>query len=149
MTPDALQAQVYRWVDEEGNAHYTVLRGELGARSQRDPTAASKARPAPPATETRHKPKPPATSKAAPEPTPPVAVNAGPAAPAPAAKQPADPVAQLESLIARDKETLKDLISLGRPTGEDLAANPRLREIAERLPRLQAQLRALRGAARH
>ncbi len=143
------EAQVYRWIDEDGNTHYTVLQGELGKRR-----APPKPAPLPQATDVSE-PLPP------PRPPPLPQVKLGP----PALQQPAEPkrtpfptppsvttleqnedeISELEKLIARDKEVIKDLISHGRPSGEDLLADPQLREIAERLPRLQSELRALRG----
>ncbi len=122
--------------------------------------------PPPPATDAGHAPTPTAleapAASLAPSPPPP-AVDAGPPAlpeptlqartplpaPPPVTTPEVDPredeISELETLIARDKETIKDLISQRRPMGEDLVADPRLREIAERLPRLQSQLEALRG----
>ncbi len=140
-------AQVYRWLDEAGNTHYSVLQGELGKRG-----APLKPAPLPQATD---------VAAPLPPPGPPPPVKLGP----PALQQPAvpkrtpfptppsvttpaenaDDISELEALIARDKEVIKDLISQGRPSGEDLLADPQLREIAKRLPRLQSELRALRG----
>jgi hypothetical protein len=52
--------------------------------------------------------------------------------------------AQLEEQIAADQEALKALISRGATEGDDpLRESPELREIARRLPALQAELRAL------
>jgi hypothetical protein len=54
--------------------------------------------------------------------------------------------AQLEEQIAADQEALKELISRGSTEGDDpLRESPELREIARRLPVLQAELRALEG----
>ncbi len=54
--------------------------------------------------------------------------------------------AQLEEQIAADQETLKELISRESTQGEaPLRESPELREIARRLPALQAELRALEG----
>ncbi len=147
-------AQVYRWIDEDGNTHYTVLRGELGKRR-----APAKPARLPQATDV---PEPLAPSAAVPDLTRvPPDVKLGP----PALQEPAVPVrtpfpepapvttlagntdqiSELETLIARDQEAIKDLISHGGPIGEDLLTDPELRQIAKRLPRLQSQLRALRG----
>jgi hypothetical protein len=68
-------------------------------------------------------------------------------------------IRELELQIARDRETLKQIISQSQsvasgppaqsapresgPTAERSPEDPRLREIAERLPRLQAELAAL------
>ncbi len=147
------EAQVYRWIDEDGNTHYTVLRGELGKRR-----APAKLAPLPQAMDVAEpplSPAPPLELK-----PPPPSVDLGPTTlqepavpmrtpfPEPAhvtaLEENADEISELEKLIARDKEVIKDLISHGRPSGEDLLADPELRAIAERLPRLQSQLRALR-----
>ncbi len=158
-------AQVYRWIDEDGNTHYTVLQGELGKRGAPLkpaplPQATDVAAPLPPP---RPPPLPQATDVAEPlpPPAPPPQVKLGPPVlqqravpkrtpfPTPASvtalEENADEISELEALIARDKEVIKDLISHGGPTGEDLLADPQLREIAERLPRLQSELSALRG----
>jgi hypothetical protein len=68
-----------------------------------------------------------------------------PAVSTPEVSAPPGEIAELEARIARDKDSLKDILSQGRPSGQDLASDPRLREIAERLPRLQSELNALRG----
>ncbi len=140
-------AQVYRWIDEDGNTHYTVLQGELGKR-RAPPTPA----PLPQATDVAEPPPPPrpppqvklgppalqqpAVPKRTPFPTPPSVTTL---------EENADEISELKKLITHDQEVIKDLISHGRPSGEDLLANPQLREIAKRLPRLQSELRALRG----
>jgi hypothetical protein len=55
--------------------------------------------------------------------------------------------AELEAQIARDEETLKDLISRAEAEGDEpLQSSPELREVAARLPALQAELRALEGS---
>jgi len=54
--------------------------------------------------------------------------------------------AQLEEQIAADEETLKELISKAPGGGDEpLRESAELREIARRLPALQAELRALEG----
>jgi Spy/CpxP family protein refolding chaperone len=59
----------------------------------------------------------------------------------------ADEIAQLEGQIERDREALRQLISTPRWDSAEFASDPRVREIAERLPRLQAELAALRTEA--
>jgi hypothetical protein len=54
-------------------------------------------------------------------------------------------VAQLEAQIAADRERLRQMISTKRWDSAELASDPSIREIAERLPRLQAELAALRA----
>jgi hypothetical protein len=114
-------------------------------------------------------PPPPSASSPAPAPTPtseptPEVVEPQSSAPiAPAATPPvsevapshssvdprSDEIAQLEGQIERDREALRQLISTPRWDSEELASDPRVREISERLPRLQAELAALRTEAEH
>lgn len=54
-------------------------------------------------------------------------------------------VAELEARIAADREYLRQMISTKRWDSAELASDPSIREIAERLPRLQAELAALRA----
>jgi hypothetical protein len=56
-------------------------------------------------------------------------------------------IAQLEAAIERDREELRNLVSTPRWDASELASDPHVREIAERLPRLQAELAALRSEA--
>ena len=56
-------------------------------------------------------------------------------------------IAQLEAAIERDREELRQMISTPRWDASELASDPHIREIAERLPRLQAELAALRSEA--
>ena len=94
---------------------------------------------------------PPAASReAAPAPE----ASAAPAVAPPAERAPlaaGDPrqqeIAQLEAAIERDREELRQLISTPRWDASELASDPHVREIAERLPRLQAELAALRTEA--
>lgn len=99
------------------------------------------------------------TVEAAPPAAKPEAAPAPEAALAPAVAPPAerapladgDPrqqeIAQLEAAIERDREELRHLISTPRWDASELASDPHIREIAERLPRLQAELAALRTEA--
>ncbi len=119
------------------------------------PPALSAPEPAPSSPQT-----PPASESSAPL-APPIAPTTGPTTAAPAAapseversRQPEDPraeeIAQLEGQLERDRETLRQLISTPRWDSAELAADPRVREIAERMPRLQAELAALRTDAGH
>jgi hypothetical protein len=55
-------------------------------------------------------------------------------------------IREVEAVIARDEEALKLLIAEDPAEGRDsLAASQQLREIAQRLPGLQAELRSLRA----
>jgi uncharacterized protein DUF4124 len=91
------------------------------------------------------------------------ALPAPEAAPAPAVAPPVAPpavrsplsagdprqqeIAELEAAIERDREELRNLISTPRWDASELASDAHVREIAERLPRLQAELAALRSEA--
>lgn len=75
--------------------------------------------------------------------------SAAPAAPPPPERSPAEARArrnELEAQIAADQERLKQLISAAGAEG-GVEGSPELREIARRLPQLQAELRALEGAS--
>jgi hypothetical protein len=75
----------------------------------------------------------------APPPSPP---SAAPPAPAPPLSRDAEERrAELVAAIARDEEALKEHVSSAQDSS--IVTNPELREIAERLPALQAELRAL------
>jgi hypothetical protein len=96
----------------------------------------------------------PPPAELAPTPTPPDSHSSESIAPPPshgrAAEDPrAEEIAQLEGQIERDREVLRQLISASRWDSAELAADPRVREIAERMPRLQAELAALRSEAGH
>jgi hypothetical protein len=54
-------------------------------------------------------------------------------------------IRELQARIDLDRERLKELVTGGRPDDEALSSDPELRAIAERLPRLQAELAALRA----
>jgi hypothetical protein len=67
-----------------------------------------------------------------------------PPAPAPLSPDQLSRRAEIEAQIARDQEALKDLISRAEVEGDEpLRSSPELREIASRLPALQAELRDL------
>lgn len=106
--------------------------------------------PAPPASSPAAEPLPtvdapaaPVAPAAAPSPAAPVADAASPPAPAGAPIPPEADArrAELVAAIARDEEALEAHVS--SVAGGPLAASAELREIAERLPALQAELRAL------
>jgi hypothetical protein len=86
-----------------------------------------------------------------PEPSPPALELAPPPDPArelfeePVEELPARPeIRELEERIERDRELMKNLISQSGVQGRELLEDPRFRELAERLPRLQSELDALR-----
>lgn len=83
-------------------------------------------------------------------PTPPAAAPAeAPSAPAEPEAADADPreaeLAALERELTARREELKNLISESSFDSSQIAENPRLRELAELVPRLQAEVEALRG----
>ncbi len=95
---------------------------------------------------------PPPDAPATPEAPATPALAAPPAFPGPpprTALPPDDPraseAAELEAQIASDREKLRQMISTKRWDSAELASDPEIREIAERLPRLQAQLAALQA----
>jgi hypothetical protein len=141
---------IYKWVDANGIAHYTTdperipaeLRGLVRERredagapdapeSAADAWAVRDAAPAPVET------------------APPEAVGA-PGSEAPRAHAAADArelegrIAALEEEIARDEERIKAWVSDPAVDPVTLADDPEFRELAARLPRLQADLRSLR-----
>lgn len=137
---------LYQWTDASGNVRYTTFpdripRGRLGTSKVVEAPARGQASAALPATVTVPVPAPDAPAA-----TPP-AVEAPPA--------PANPldarIAELEAQVKADEETLKTLIS--DPAQADaLRSSPRLHQIAEQLPQLQAELAVLlkqRAATTH
>ena len=132
------QSRVYKWVDENGQAHYTVERSEIppNLRQRLRPGVVAPAAEAP-------------TERVALEEIRPafgLEASAGRTLPEPPGP-PVDEMTALEAQIQRDRETLKDLISRRGLDGAEFTNDPRVREIAERLPRLQAELEALRREA--
>jgi hypothetical protein len=155
--------RVYRWIDENGIAHYTTdperipsrLRDAVGLPPAGDPGAAPP--PAPPA---------PGAAAASRDP---LAVDraagGAPAAPSAMARDEFDEgprgepdraasqaqqadldarIAALEAEIAADEEAIQAMISAPEPGPGALAADdPAFREIASRLPKRLADLRAL------
>ncbi|MEE8558047.1 MAG: DUF4124 domain-containing protein [Myxococcota bacterium] len=59
----------------------------------------------------------------------------------------ADPPSDLDARIASDRALLRELLSQPRENRKDWLQDPRLREIAERLPKLQAEKEAARSEA--
>jgi hypothetical protein len=112
--------------------------------------SAEPARPTPPAAAPPPSGSAPATASAPERPSAPLATAARPASP-PAVAGPSAPRAlsperearraELAAEIARDEETLKAHVSSSGDAS--IVDSPELREIAERLPALQAELRAL------
>jgi hypothetical protein len=163
--------RIYRWVDENGVAHYTTdedripssLRRRFGLPTQplaREPLAAGApdVAPAPPAVPPATTPDAWISDEARAEP-PPVDAGAPPSAAEPSlppvaanAADDAERLAQLElkiaelsAAIAADEDALSAFI--GDPAGKDtveVGDDPEFREIAKRLPKRIQELEALR-----
>lgn len=175
LAPATADAALYRWVDELGVTHYatdldaiptSARDAALEIVASPSPVAATRALPVPPA-RPEAVPVPPPPSAPAPTPAEPatLATTVPPATEAPTASPTAPPVfpgpattpalpagdpraaevAELEAQIAADREHLRQMISTKRWDSAELASDPSIREIAERLPRLQAELAALRA----
>ena len=127
--PGTALGGVFKWVDENGITHYTVDRGTIPQhlRAPLDPTGARTAVP--------------------PEPAP---IALPPHADAEdyenVAPQDVQAALDLEERIERDRELIKEMISRQGVTGPDLANDPKLREIADRLPQLQDESEKLKKA---
>lgn len=137
--------RIYKWVDENGIAHYTTRLDRIPDRLRdrvREPRALDE-RPGPVVEDWARR------DAGSARPAPPGSGGPGGAGTgrATAAVDP-DLEAQIEALereIARDQERLKELISAPPEALEaPLPELPAFREIAKRLPRLQANLRLLR-----
>jgi hypothetical protein len=102
-------------VDEDGIAHYTIKRDE---------------RPVLPTTEGNLPPDGPASSV-------PQETGADP--------QEESQLSKLEDQINQERERIKNLITDGSPSESDIVTSPLLREISERLRRLQLDLEEQRG----
>ena len=183
--PVDARAQVYRWVDENGETHYTIERSGDGAElrhrlreAEADPIGGVEALrhefgPEAPVQEPDFTPRPdletpiPAEElaptvfarEAPDEPLDEEPPQASPPEPLEPSERPADDaypqlaqnserIAELEGQIQRDREALRRLISEGSQQGLELANDPKVREIAERLPRLHEELAQLRGPNR-
>ncbi len=119
---------VYKWVDENGVAHYTMDREEIPPRLRMRLTPSSRlvVEPAPGETTT------------APE------GGLGPPQPESESPEVQDPTdSDLAARIRRDREAIKEIISREAQGELSLGEDSRLREIAERLPRLQSEYRKL------
>ena len=169
--PLLARADVYRWVDDTGATHFATSLDEI-PRSFRGSAQLIPSLPATVENPSHSKPPgPPAPVKApetpstppiqAPPPGPGLSGPEGSSQPVPAEPGPAlgppspgdDPrkeeIADLEARIERDREELRKLVSMQRWDASELASDPHVREIAERLPRLQAELAVLRSEGEH
>jgi hypothetical protein len=111
--PPALE--VLRTTNEDGSVRYTIRRNRIpdDARTPAEGGTPDGAEPAP---------------------------SGGDVAPDDGARAPGD---QIRDQLESDREFLRKLISRNAPEGFERTQDPKLREIAERLPRLQAELEAL------
>jgi hypothetical protein len=134
---------IYQWTDHDGNYRYPPERSRV-PRYARDSIVTIQAGEAPPSkTPVYFNPDPKAAVITVPSPT------AGPSEPY---RPPASGdqwteydarVRKVESLIAEYEEALKAMVS-APGSDADTEVSPELREIARRLPQLQAELAALR-----
>ena len=141
-SPSEADRPLYRWTDEAGVVRYTPDRA-LIPRGARDDAEA---------VEAIQFVEPVESSESVKS----VELGATPTVDAPSdethpSTPPAGPSSELdariralEEVIARDEQALKVLISAEAGEGGSLAESAELREIARRLPGLQAKLRALR-----
>jgi len=134
--------EVFRVTEPNGVVRYTIQRadGETTSRGVLAPIEANDNRPsiqsAPPSLEQE--------TPVGPAPEPPAASPESPVdAPAPeaSAEVPGSPIAEIRRQVETDRELLREMI--GRTEGGASSDDPRLRAIADRLPRLQAELEAL------
>ncbi|MBW2289094.1 MAG: hypothetical protein JRG80_20070 [Deltaproteobacteria bacterium] len=134
---------IFQWTDHNGNYRYTPERGRV-PRYARDSIVTIQAGEAPPSTAPVYfNPDPKAEVITVPSPSP----KAGP-------NEPYRPTSgdqwteydarmrEVEALIAEYEEALKVMVSAPGPDA-DTEVSPELREIARRLPQLQAELAAL------
>lgn len=125
----AAEGGVYKWVDENGITHYTVDRAAIPQhlRSPLDPTGLRTAVP------------PPAAPVALPPDVDPEDFEG-------VAPQDVQTALGLDEKIERDRDLIKDMISRPGVTGPELANDPAMREIADRLPQLQDESEKLKQA---
>lgn len=164
-------AELYQWVDAEGVVRYTPSRRAppLAHRDSLQEVRPGMAMPALPPQPNRvpepdagttfpsvigapvPDPSPSLGDTGLPAPGPTAIADAVPSdEPSPGDEPSAEPdlatrIRELEQAIARDEETLKDMISTPPAEGEEgIESSAELREIARRLPGMQAELRALK-----
>jgi len=141
---------LYQWTDSNGVTRYTPDFDRIPINARGTAVAIQPGADPPPKTPVYFEPDPREPAVAVPGPPPEGATrSASPStsapAPSPGTSQ-EQRVQELEALIAQDEEALKQLIS--EPGAQaDVTVSPELREIAARLPRLQAELASLRQQA--
>ena len=145
---DEPEVAVWQWTDRDGVTRYTPDFGRIPGYAREGAVEMRPGAGPPTTTPVYFEPNPRAPVVGVPGSVPPTSVGSAEPGPAPAATsaEPADDldsrIRQLEAQIASDEEALKQLISA--PGAEaDVEVSPELREIAARLPQLQAQLASL------
>jgi uncharacterized coiled-coil protein SlyX len=138
---------LYQWKDSDGVYRYTPNFDRIPGYA-RDTAVEIQPGAAPPSNAPVYfDPDPRAPVVAIPSQSPETATaNAAPDTPAQNSEDPSDldaRIRELEARIAEDEEALKQLIS-APGADADTEVSPELREIAARLPRLQAELASLR-----
>jgi hypothetical protein len=136
---------IWQWTDAGGATRYTPDYGRI-PRSARGTAVAMQPGAEPPTSPVYFEPNPREPVVSVPDQAPqrpPDAAAPTPAAPDAPGEDLDSQIRQLEAQIADDEEALKRMIS--SPGGEaDVEVSAELREIAARLPQLQAQLASLR-----
>lgn len=112
-------------------------------REQAEPMARPQAAPAlVPSESVRPRPR---LESPSPRSAPPPPVEAGPVTgKTDSRREKTEQLAELEAQLARDREALKRLVGGDRVEGNEWLQDPELRELARRLPQLQAEIDALR-----
>lgn len=137
---------IWQWTDAQGVTRYTPDYDRIPGSARHSAVAMQPGASPPPTDPLYFEPNPRASVVAIPDPSPQSAT--GSAAPIPTAvgstgaTDLAGRIRELEAQIAADEEALKQLIS-APGVDADVEVSPELREIAARLPQLQAQLAAL------
>jgi len=131
-------ATIYQWTDSEGTTRYTPDLGRVPVGARDTMVTIVEEDPGPGDTPAYFEPDPRADEAPIPDP----AGDAN-AAPPPLDEATQARIRELEAEIAENEEALKEYISDPANAAADRVP-PELREIAEQLPKLQAELAALR-----
>jgi hypothetical protein len=137
---------IWQWTDAQGVTRYTPDFGRIPGSARHSAVAMQPGASPPPTDPVYFEPNPRAPVVGIPDQTPQSATgSAAPSTPVIESTRPSDlagRIRELEAQIAADEEALKQLIS-APGIDADVEVSPELREIAARLPQLQAQLAAL------
>ena len=137
-SPSETDRPLYRWADEAGVVRYTPDRARIPRGARGDAEAVHPVElGTTPAVESAESVESVESAELGANPT----VSTPPAGPS---SELDARIRALEELISRDEQALNALISAEAGEGDSLAESAELREIARRLPGLQANLRALR-----